>query len=285
MKTLQRIRPDVSTQLGGAEPIGGIRSPLLAGSIAVFVVGMVSTVVGLFDPVIYSGETEDWRSQAIGQDLVNLVAFPMIAVLAVRAVNGSARAFAMWAGLVAYLSYTFAIYSFAVGFGPLFLAYVAVLGWSTITLVVWIPKVLPSLTPREDVAAARVASRLLLGIGVLFSFLWLSEILPALWEGTQPDALRSAGLTTNPVHVLDLALLLPAAVWIGVAAGRGALWAWRLAPIMLVTLTWLSLGIVSAMLTYRVRGGDLAPVPLSLVGLLMVAEVLVARRCLRSWSS
>jgi hypothetical protein len=47
-------------------------------------------------------------------------------------------------------------------------------------------------------------------LAVAFSLLWLAEIVPALLAGTDPAGLAEVGLVTNPAHVLDLALALPA---------------------------------------------------------------------------
>lgn len=62
----------------------------------------------------------------------------------------------------------------------------------------------------------RSAAALLVTVGAAFSLLWLSEIVPPMLDGTVPDVVREARLRTNPVHVLDLALFLPAAILAGV---------------------------------------------------------------------
>ena len=47
----------------------------------------------------------------------------------------------------------------------------------------------------------------------------LSEIVAPMVSGTIPEALAEAGLPTNPVHVLDVAMFLPA-VRAGAAGDR-----------------------------------------------------------------
>ena len=42
-----------------------------------------------------------------------------------------------------------------------------------------------------------------------FALLWLASIVGALVSGEPPAELTEAGLVANPVHVLDLALVLP----------------------------------------------------------------------------
>lgn len=183
------------------------------------VLGFAGSVIGIvFEEAVYGQETPNWAWQAVGQDLANLIAFPVLVLLALAALGGSLRAYLAWAGLVAYSVYTYAIYAFAVQFGPLFLLWVAVLGLSVYTLIGG----LASLEPARVRASfrsqppVRSAAGLLLAIGVVFGLLWLSEIIPAALAGTTPPALTDTGLATNPVHVLDLAVLLPAAILSGV---------------------------------------------------------------------
>ena len=51
--------------------------------------------------------------------------------------------------------------------------------------------------------------------------LWLSELVPALLSGTPPASLVEAGLTVNPIHVIDLSMVLPGFVIAGAAALSG----------------------------------------------------------------
>lgn len=46
----------------------------------------------------------------------------------------------------------------------------------------------------------------------MFALLWLSEDVPALLAGTTPGSVAQMGVPTNPVHILDLAFFLPAAI-------------------------------------------------------------------------
>jgi len=82
----------------------------------------------------------------------------------------------------------------------------------------------------------RSTSVVLIAIGSVFYLLWLSEIVPATLSGTIPEALAEAGLPTNPVHVLDLALFLPAAVVAGGLLARRRALGYVLAPVVLVAM-------------------------------------------------
>jgi hypothetical protein len=123
---------------------------------------------------------------------------------------------------------------------------------------------------------------LLLGIVAVFSLLWLSEIVPSMLAGTVPDALAEAGLPTNPVHVLDLAVFLPAAGLAGVLLVRRRAWGYVLAPVMLVAMVLLGLGIVSLMATLAARGLSAAPEVGAAFAVLAVVGLVVVVRFLRA---
>jgi hypothetical protein len=101
-------------------------------SVPIALLGISGSMAGILIPEIYANETAGWQTQAIGQDIANLVVLPVMLVLAVAAARGSVRALLAWAGTAVYAAYAYVIYAFAVHFGPLFLLYVAVLG-----LAVW----------------------------------------------------------------------------------------------------------------------------------------------------
>ena len=61
----------------------------------------------------------------------------------------------------------------------------------------------------------------ILRTGVLFALLWLSEIIPATISEQAPPSLETAGLIVNPIHVIDLAAVLPGMIVIGALALRG----------------------------------------------------------------
>ena len=64
------------------------------------------------------------------------------------------------------------------------------------------------------------AAWVLIATGALFAGLWLSELVPALITGEVPASLTEAGLRVNPIHVIDLSMVLPGFILSGVAAMR-----------------------------------------------------------------
>jgi len=179
--------------------------------------------MGVFVAATYARDTTSWAEQAKAQDIADVVGTFVLVVSAYLAKRGSVRGFQAWAGALLFLVYTFAIYSFASVFNSLFLLYVSVLGLSTYTFIGGV-----LLLDFEEVRGLAPIGRrtrfpfgvLLIALGLGFAALWLSQDIQAIIGGTVPTAVSQAGLLTNPIHVLDLALYLPAIVMSGLSLLR-----------------------------------------------------------------
>jgi hypothetical protein len=254
-------------------------------SLPIAVLAMAGSIIGIaLDDRIYSKETANWAAQAVGQDIANLIAFPALLLLALAASRGSLRAYLAWTGVLAYSVYSYSIYVFDIHFGPLFLVWVAVFGLSIYALIGALASIDPgrvkaSFTGRTPV---RSTTAVLIAIGAMFYLLWLSEILPATLAGTTPEALGEAGIPTNPVHVLDLAVFLPAALLAGILLAKRRPWGYVLAPVVLVAMVGLGLGIVSLMAVLAVRGLEAAPGVGLAIAVLAIVELFVVARFLRT---
>ena len=167
---------------------------------------------------IYNQETSVLFDQATAQDVVTLLPVaPLLAYLAVSARRGSLSAFLCLPGLLAFTVYNYAIYAFSIHFGPLFLVWVAILGLSIFTLVGALATAdMPAIKQRFAGRAMPRPAWFLIVVAVLFLLLWLSEIVPSLLAGDPSRSARDWNVPTNPVHVLDLAFFLPAAVTSGI---------------------------------------------------------------------
>jgi hypothetical protein len=194
------------------------------------------SVVGIFNPGIYALETENWTAQAVGQDWVDLsFGVPWLALANFFARRGSRRARLLLAGGLLNTAYVFVIYAFAMHFNAMFPVYVAGLGISLVSLAACVHEL-----ATEDVqawfrdGAPRLGPGILLvSVGACFTLLWLAEIVPAMARGATPASVLTAGLLTNPVHVLDLSLILPAHIAAGVFLMRRRPLGYLLAPIVL----------------------------------------------------
>lgn len=189
----------------------------LSGGLAA--VAILTSLLGLATEWPYAAETANWRLQASGQDVGNLLAVAVLVTGLIGARRGSLRGLFSWLGSLLYLAYAFVLYAMTIHFGPLFLGYVAGLGLAGYCLILTLGAPAPAI--ELPTRAVRVASVVLMVIGVGFALLWLSSILGALVAGHVPAELAEAGLVSNPVHVLDLALVLPAMLLTAVNARRG----------------------------------------------------------------
>jgi hypothetical protein len=247
--------------------------------VALAVAGSAAT---LLDGGSYSQETANWAAQATGQDIANLVVFPVMAVVAFLAWRGSLRARLVWNGLAAYAVYSYAIYSFDVHWSRLFLLDVAVFGLSVHALAGGIATLdFDAIRARcSSAAPVRVTSIALVGIAVVFAALWLAIEVPATISGTPADELGDVGLFTNPVHVLDLGVALPATAIAGLLLRRRRVLGYCLAPLVLSMLAALSVGIVALMLVSAHRGVEPLGPGIAVTTALLAGELVLLWRFL-----
>lgn len=249
-----------------------LRQRRLLGGLSFVIVALtaVASLLGLIASWPYQEETDNWVLQARGQDIGNLLAVVVLTVSAVRMRAGSSRAAQWWMGTLFYLLYAYIVYAFAVHFSRLFLVYVAILGFVFFTLVI-------ALSARERASgnpsgrARLFAAWVLIGTGALFALLWLSELIPATVTGQVPPSLTAAGLIVSPIHVIDLSVVLPGMIVIGVLTLRGNKAGLMLSIPALVFSVLMGSSIVAAMML-AVAAGELG----GLIQMVMVAIVVVA---------
>lgn len=217
-----------------------------------------ASAAGVLVPATYMKETASWSSQAVGQDFATLfVVLPMFALSAILAYRGSVRAFMVWQGLLLYFVYSYVLYAFFVHFGPWFLVYVAALGLSfhalaASVLTCDISSIAQRWQARRD---PRPMSILLALVGVSVAILWLTDVVTAMRHGTVPAGLTDIGLPVNPIHVLDLAVLLPAFVFTAILLWRRSAYGFAFAIPMATFAVAMSSAIVAMALVMRARAG------------------------------
>ncbi|HLI51216.1 MAG TPA: hypothetical protein VKU87_05430 [Thermomicrobiaceae bacterium] len=243
----------------------------------------VASAAGLFAPGLFR-DPPNWAAQARGTDLITLaVAVPLLVTAPLLAARGSLWARFVWLGALGYTLYMYGIAAFDVAFNPLFLVYVALLSLSVFSIIILITELdARAIHVRAGTdLTVRTTAAYLLGLAALFSLLWMRDIVPALAHGANPASLNGTTLPTNPVHVLDLSLLLPLAALSGI-------WLWQCRPrgylaasVMLTTLTMVGASVVSGIVfEYRNDASvSLAPVPvLALVTLIGLGLLVVYLR-------
>jgi len=226
-------------------------------SIVTALLAIAGSIIALSVKSIYTGLTPAFLPQALAQDIANLaIVSPMWLILAVLALRGSLRAYLLWLGVLTFTVYNYVIYTFSISFGPLFLLWVAVFGMCIYSLIGGVTAidhqvVQSSFTSRRTI---QVVAWFLIITAVLFSFLWLSEDIPALLSNTRPQSLVDMALPTNPVHILDLGFFLPAVIVTGVMLIKRKSFASTLAPSFVVFLILIGIPILITPVVQSVRG-------------------------------
>jgi len=264
-------------------PVGATQ-PWLGLALAAAGLAAAGNVVGLLAAHrIYGNETDVLADSSLAQDAVSLcLVVPLLLVLGLRAARGSTRAYVCWLGCLAFTAYSYAIYAFALHFGPLFLLWTAVLGLSFYALI-------GSLV-RADATGVhgRLAGRgqgamawTLIAAATLFGAVWLREIVPDLLTGRASTSASTMLLPTNPVHVLDLALFLPAVLTSGVMLLRGKAFGHLTAPGLLVFLALTCVPVLVTPVVAVVRGYEPNWGVVGPLGLVLVLALAVLTRGLR----
>lgn len=209
----------------------------LALTLPLAILVAATSIYALITPNFYRLETEDWVKQSTAQDVVDLfLVLPVLMIAGLFVHRGERLAEPMWGGSLLYLIYTFIIYCFNIHFNQLFLVYVGALGISVWAFIYFIRQqqrmqTIPSLSSTR---IARVVSIYFIAVAIIFYALWLADVIQALAAGRPSNSLVAAGLTTNPVHVLDLSVVLPGIFITGLLLYRQHPIGLMLTPVILV---------------------------------------------------
>jgi hypothetical protein len=259
--------------------------PVVGWSLAISALAITASILGLTAPEIYGEETKNWALQAKGQDLGNLIAVVALVWSAYRYRQGSYRAGLVWLGTVFYLVYAYTVYSVAVHFNQLFLVYVAVLGLSAWAALLFAKEIRSQACPPVRGRPRKLAGYTLMAIGVLFALLWLGELIPALLDGRVPQSVIDAGLWVNPIHVIDLAVVLPGFILAGYWTLKRREAGLFLAGPWLVFSVLMGTSIVAAMALMTVEGFESTVPPMIMVSVVVTASVVAAWRYLGQMDS
>jgi hypothetical protein len=171
-------------------------------------------------------------------------------------IKGNKKALFIWSGTAIYIVYSYILYCFAVHFNFLFLVYCAILGLSVYALIYY--SIIMSGAAVADWfdehTPIKTISVYLIVIAVLFYFIWLGEIIPALFNNETPKSITESGLLTNPVHVLDIALVLPALIVIAVALRKRKAIGYIFAPAVLIFCMLMALAIGGMIVFMKIKG-------------------------------
>lgn len=182
---------------------------------------------------LYFRDSVSVASQGIAQDKFTLfLAIPLLLLSSLLAWRGLLKGKLIQTGMIAYFLYTYMSYSFLSQFNSQFLNYVALFGLSLYGFIFSALEV-----DREVVKKAyrksfpiKLVGGFQIFIGIMLTLLWVSRI------GTASITAPPTGLehyTTLPIQAMDLALIVPTAIFSGVLLFKRSSWGYWLSTVVI----------------------------------------------------
>lgn len=240
------------------------------------------TVVELQGSGLYRYDSVATAAQAIAQDVVTLViGIPLLLIATYLYARGSLRGHVLLAGTLGYFLYTYTSLAMLSAYNELFLVYVALF---SLSLFAFVPAVTTlyaaEFTARFPRRAIAYAS---LFLALALSLLWLGLIAPSFTPGITPAGLDNA--TTLVIQVLDLGIIVPTAVMVGVLLLRRHQLGYVLASVLMIKGVTMGAA-TSAMVVGQLLAGVAVPLPVMLLfPTFTVIFVVLAALLLRSLPS
>ncbi len=193
-------------------------APLLVRlSDAAAVLTLAAVAAAWLLPDAYAAVPDHLRPGAWSQDTISAPAALALLVVGARLRAGWDKGWLIWAGLIGYLIYAYGLYSFDRVMNPAWLLYLGVMAASVFAAVIFVRAVAPAaLRTGARPPPRRAVAGLFAMLVVLFTGLWLAQLLPAM-AARQP-------LPGQTIFVLDLGFALP-------LTGLTAVLLWRGSPV------------------------------------------------------
>jgi hypothetical protein len=262
-----------------------VRSPTtLWSTLALSALVVAASLYGLLADTPYRSLPDATVAAARAQDACSILVAVLLVALVRRPVQGTATDLARL-GLLGYLAYSYLIYVSGVPMNRMFLVYVAIVALAGAGLVTGLVRV-AVLSPPASTASRRLVRGtgwMLVVTGVLFAGLWLSTLLPFALGGDRPDP-EGVGGTPYPVFWLDLAIVLPLIVTVGVLLLRGRAAGPPLAAVALIKIVTLFTALWAGPVVALATGADTHLGPDAGPSLLLlIASIALTGRWLRSF--
>lgn len=205
---------------------------------------------------VYAYNAQRIVAEGAGWDVFTLfVVVPALSISLPFIWRRSIRAHLFAAGLLAYLFYQYFMYAMTWAYGPLFPLFVLIYALSLVGAIALLVAVgrdgvsaVPTHFPRRSTAAFAIVMS-----GVLL-LMWAGRIAVGLAAGGEATLL---GQTTLVVQAMDLGLVVPAGLFVGIALLRRRLSGYLFAPVYLVTATAMAAAILAMLLSAWAVEGEL----------------------------
>lgn len=195
---------------------------------------------------IYYYDTLFAAAGARGTDAVTLfLAIPLLLIAIQLYRRGSLRGGLFLVSVLAYFLYVAGTMAFSTAYNNLVLIYIATFSASLYAFVLACAAVdIPALASHAAPGLPHGGMAAFLFIaGGATAFIWLSDMIPAMAQGSVPAVLAS--YTTIYTYAFDIAVITPTAILAGVLLLRRAALGYLLAPILTILCTFVGLTVIS----------------------------------------
>ena len=211
---------------------------------------------GAFVEGTYDRDVASMAAQGMGQDMVDLfLVVPLLIVSLILVRRDIKAGWFLLTGSVFYTLYSFFIYAFGVYFNQLFLLYCIIIGLALYTFIFILYEMNRMDIQRwfSDNVPTRLIGYYFIVIAVVFYALWLKDVVPAILNDTVPENVSKYELLVNPVHVLDIAIVLPGLIITAVMLMKNLRLGYILTPTLLVFIILLAIALIGMTLMLQVK--------------------------------
>jgi len=237
------------------------------------------TLAGLLVEDLYSDLSVSMQVQGRGQDIITLLfVVPMLVLSMIKAYRGVLNGILILAGLHAYLIYSYFVYSAGIPFNVMYLAYVAILLLSTMSII----SIISSLNMNkvasafsEDIPNKLVAYYMIIS-AVLVALMWLGTIIiSGMINGSLPKNVLEDTNGYLMVQTLDLGLVVPFGVFAGMLLLKKTKWSYLLSAIFMVKVTTLCLAIIAMVFVMKREGLAVDLVQIIVFSVLLILSLIM----------
>ncbi|MDF2921539.1 MAG: hypothetical protein K0R57_453 [Paenibacillaceae bacterium] len=192
-----------------------------------------------------------------GTDVVLILAAILLIVVTVALKNPRLQLL-LRTGLLSIVSYAATCLVMGVSFNSLFLLYVLQFGSSMFAFLLSLHQLILT-EPYSNAVYERkfTGTGIFLIISGCSVLMWLTFIIPALLTGKPMETLEI--YTTEPTFVLDLAIILPVALFCGIMLLKKRRIGYKMAPVLLTLLTGVGLCVIFQSVYQLSLGLELSP--------------------------
>jgi hypothetical protein len=192
---------------------GSVPARELGPALLVAVGLVLASAYGFWAADPYPGLDRATTTAARAQDVCSLLVAGLLVVSVVR--RDSPRSHLVRLGLMGYVAYSYFIYVEGMAMTRAFLLYVVLVAVSVGALLDGVVRLEPAAWTRSvPHRLERATGWFLVVVAGLFATLWLTMLLPFALGGPRPDS-EGPGGAPFPVFVLDLAVVLPCVLLVG----------------------------------------------------------------------